>query len=70
MHFNLAKLAKRCLGMKTTGTSEKVLAVQDWTFEKCREMIHHYCVCIRCRKDKTNFCFPQQILVETIPKLP
>ena len=70
MHFNLAKLATSCLGMKATGTSEKSLAVQAWKSGKCREMVHRYHVCTRCRKDETNFCFPQQILVEMIPKLP
>ena len=41
---------------------------QAWKFGKFRETIHRYRVCTPCGNDETNFCFPQQILVETIHK--
>ena len=44
------------------------IGLQTWKFGKFREMIHCYRVCTPCRSDKTNFCFPEQILAETTPK--
>ena len=44
------------------------IGVQTWKFSKFRETIHRYRVCTPCRNDETNFCFPQQILAETVCK--
>ena len=44
------------------------MLVQAWKFGKLRETIHRCHVCTPCGIDEMNFCFPQQMLAETICK--